>query len=238
MKRGFYIQTLLFCLFAASIFSMPFIATEADESVPEETAAAVKQAIAEYVEKDSTLKGSFLLYDALFGKVQNLKFDHVHEGVHKTAAGTYFACVDFTNAQQQTLDVDVYVKPEKDDFDIAQVLIHKVDGTDRLQDAGATPEVEAAPIRQAIEDYIKKDTSLKGGFLIYDPLDKHPRHLSFQAVHQGVHKTQAGTYYACVDFLSPENQTLDLDFYLQAGKTGWNVTSILLHQVDGVDRLK
>lgn len=103
----------------------------AGEKVTGGEAETVRSTIESYVKRDSNLKGGFLIYDEKENKVLNLTYDHVHKGVEKTEGGEYFACVDFVDSDKNTYDLDVYVKQDVEEWDISEILIHKVNGKDR-----------------------------------------------------------------------------------------------------------
>jgi hypothetical protein len=105
----------------------------AGEKVTGEEAEKVRSTIETYVKQDSDLKGGFLIYDEKENKVLNLTYDHVHKGVEKTESGEYFACVDFVDSDKNTYDLDVYVEKDGGEWDISDIVIHKVNGKDRLK---------------------------------------------------------------------------------------------------------
>lgn len=105
---------------------------QAGEKVTGEKAEKVRNFIESYVKQDSDLKGGFLIYDEKGNKVLNLKYDHVHQGVEKTKDGEYFACVDFVDSNKNTYDIDFYADKEGEEWDISDIVIHKVNGKDRL----------------------------------------------------------------------------------------------------------
>ena len=105
----------------------------AEEKVTGEEAGKVRSSIESYVKQDSILKGGFLIYDEKGNKVLNLKYDYVHKGVEKTESGEYFACVDFVDGDKNTYDIDVYVGKKGEEWDITKLVIHKVNGKDRLK---------------------------------------------------------------------------------------------------------
>lgn len=96
------------------------------------------------------------------------------------------------------------------------------------------PEV-AAKVRTAVEDYVKQEANLKGGFFLRDSTTGQVRDLRFDYVHSGVGLTPENQYQACVDFLDPNQKRLDVDFYLSPTPSGdFQVSKIKMHKVDGV----
>lgn len=97
---------------------------------------------------------------------------------------------------------------------------------------------QSGAVKQAIKEYVEQDTALKGAFLIKDPKSSAVRELDFDHIHDSVHETQPGAYYACVDFKEGE-KILDLDFYLKETSAGrFEVSDIVIHKVDGKDVTK
>jgi hypothetical protein len=105
----------------------------AGEKASGEEAEKVRSTIESYVKQDSALKGGFLIYDEKENKVLNLTYDHVHKGVEKTESGEYFACVDFVDSDKNTYDLDIYVEKDGEEWDISDIVIHKVNDEDRLK---------------------------------------------------------------------------------------------------------
>lgn len=97
---------------------------------------------------------------------------------------------------------------------------------------------ETEKIRQAIADYIQRDTKLKGGFFLYDPERKGAVELKFDHVHQGVTRTAAGHYFACVDMRSVRGPLYDLDVYMEQTDEGVKPVKLVIHKVDGKKREK
>ncbi len=106
------------------------------------------------------------------------------------------------------------------------------------------PEEEAAmtakrdaEVRAALEDYIKKDVALKGGFFIRDAEKDTVQSLAFDNVHMGVHGMPDGSFFACADFMDVAGKVFDLDVYAKPGpEEGWEIVKILIHKEDGIVR--
>ena len=96
------------------------------------------------------------------------------------------------------------------------------------------PEV-AAQVRGAVEDYVKKESELKGGFFLRGLSRGEIRDLRFDYVHSGVEPLPGNQYRVCVDFLDQSKKRLDVDFYLGPTPSGeFQVSKIKVHRVDGV----
>lgn len=93
-----------------------------------EKKATVKKGITAYIQRDQAIKGAFLIKDNHSNAVRDLKFDHVHDGVHPVEGGQYYACVDFKEGEK-VLDLDFYLKPTSSgDLEVSNIVIHKIDG--------------------------------------------------------------------------------------------------------------
>lgn len=112
----------------ALLVSLGALAFAEDVSAAKSTAA--KKAIKEYVQQDQALKGAFLIRDSRTSTVRELTFDYVHDTVHETEDGRYFACVDFKQGEK-VLDLDFYLEETPGGhFQISDIVIHKIDGKD------------------------------------------------------------------------------------------------------------
>ena len=103
----------------------------AGEKVTDSEAESARRAIADYIQRDTKLKGGFFLYDPVLKQVVRLKFDHVHEGVTRAAGGHYVACVDMRSVRRSLCDVDVYLEQTDQGLKPAKLVIHRVDGKER-----------------------------------------------------------------------------------------------------------
>lgn len=86
-------------------------------------------------------------------------------------------------------------------------------------------------IKASIQRYIEQDRALKGAFLLKDPRSDQPLVLSFDHVHEAVHKSEEGVYSACVDFKDAAGKVYDVDVYVKS--TQANPERLVLHKVDG-----
>ena len=89
----------------------------------------------------------------------------------------------------------------------------------------------------AIQEYVRKDEQLKGGFFLLDPQKDTVRNLKLEQVHTEVDRMSANRYVSCVNFVDQNNNKLDVDFYLTPGAgNGLEVAKIKIHKVNGVKR--
>jgi hypothetical protein len=93
-------------------------------------------------------------------------------------------------------------------------------------------------LAKAIEDYVKKDTKLKGGyFLVYDKAAKRPLVLTLVRVHkERLAAVGKGVYFACADFKTPDGVLYDLDFFMKETPQGLQTTEIHIHKERGQPR--
>lgn len=105
-------------------------------------------------------------------------------------------------------------------------------------DEAVTGEM-AVETKNAIDEYVKQDSNLKGSFFIYDEITKQVLDLKYDHTHKTVKKTDSGKYLACVDFVDDSKTIYDLDFYLDKTHAGnWEVYEIAIHKVNGQSRLQ
>ena len=117
----------------AFLLALVVVMSHAGEKVTGQEAEKVRSFIESYVKQDSNLKGGFLIYDQKENKVLNLKYDKVHKEVDKNESGQYFACVDFVDSNKNTYDIDFYASKNGEKWDISKIVMHKVNGEDRLK---------------------------------------------------------------------------------------------------------
>lgn len=98
-------------------------------------------------------------------------------------------------------------------------------------------KLDPTAVKQTIQTYIEENTGPEGTFAIKDPVEDRTRQLAFDYVHDSVHETDDGRYYACVDFTEAPEDTLDLDFYVSVDASGApKVSEVVIHKVNGVSR--
>lgn len=99
------------------------------------TVDQMAQAITDYVDADSKLKGGFFfVYDATAKKPLQLTLDKVHkEKLSQVGENLYFACSDFKEAGGKTYDLDFFMKSVDGKLTVSEVMIHKEEGKPRYQ---------------------------------------------------------------------------------------------------------
>ncbi len=134
MKRRF---SLFLNLLGAALFVLsPTLAQEHPEhptkkAEKEYSTADLEKAIKAEVAKKSE-EGAFKLYDPELKKTWSLKLDKVHtDRLSKLSADTYFACVDMTDADGKTIDVDFFLKSKDGKLEMSDTTVHKIEGKPR-----------------------------------------------------------------------------------------------------------
>jgi len=97
-------------------------------------------------------------------------------------------------------------------------------------------EKQKKEIKAAIEQYIKNDQNLKGGFFVKDAKEGKVLDLSFEELHRGVGQGEDGTSVVCADFKDEKGKLYDLDVYVKKAGAAWSVEKVVIHKVDGEAR--
>ena len=107
-------------------------AAQVEETKPM-TLDELADAITEYIEEDSKLKGgTFLVYDAEEKKPLMLQLVKVHkERLASLGGGVYFACTDMKSSAGVVYDLDFFMQRSGDEIETTEVSIHKKAGKPR-----------------------------------------------------------------------------------------------------------
>ncbi len=99
----------------------------------EVTRETLADAIIEYVNNESDLKGGFfLVYDKEQGEALALKLDKVHkERLATLGHGVYFACADFNATDGNVYDLDIFMKDSEHGLEVSDISVHKKNGKAR-----------------------------------------------------------------------------------------------------------
>ena len=112
----------------AALMTVPAWAAD-DPSIKGELRKEIKEAMDRHVEA-TTVKGHYVIYDAVAGELKKLKFAELHAGVVKK--GDFFvSCADFTDGEGRTYDLDFLVGKKGEKLRVFQALVHKIDGDKR-----------------------------------------------------------------------------------------------------------
>ena len=103
------------------------------ESTKEMTLDALADAITDYIEHDSKLKGGFfLVYDTQEKKPLQLELVKVHkERLSSLGNGVYFACTDMKASHAVVYDLDFFMKQTGDGLETTEITVHKKAGKPR-----------------------------------------------------------------------------------------------------------
>ena len=80
--------------------------------------------------KDNMIDDTYILYDAVDGRLLNLKLDKLHDGIVKKKE-FYVSCADFYDRDGKIIDVDFLVIKDGDQIKTIQAVVHSVDGRKR-----------------------------------------------------------------------------------------------------------
>ncbi|HHT9117276.1 MAG TPA: hypothetical protein ACFYD1_01480 [Candidatus Hypogeohydataceae bacterium YC38] len=97
------------------------------------TKETLAEAITDYVQKDTALKGGvFLVYDQVDEKPLVLSLVKVHKDrLSAVGKGVYFACADFTTPEGVLYDLDFFMKETDRKLEVTEITVHKVTGKPR-----------------------------------------------------------------------------------------------------------
>lgn len=128
----------------AALFLAMVLAAHGQEKQKVEDPATKKKvqaAVEQYIKEEARLKGGLFLRDTAKSEIRDLKFDYVHQGLEKTAAGEYAVCVDFLDPAKNRLDVDVWLKPAASgDLQVSKIRVHKINGAERKPEDTGSPK--------------------------------------------------------------------------------------------------
>ncbi len=97
-----------------------------------DTNTQIQAAMVDFI-KNRTTDGVYHYYDPVESRMLHLKYDYLHAGVKRTG-DFYVSCADFMDQDKRTLDVDIFVIDDGEEFRVTQALLHKVDGAKRDYD--------------------------------------------------------------------------------------------------------
>ena len=76
------------------------------------------------------INDTYYIYDAVGGKLLELKFAKLHEGVVKKG-DFYVSCADFVDKNGTKVDLDFLVIKDGDNLQTIQAVVHSLDGKKR-----------------------------------------------------------------------------------------------------------
>ena len=211
-----------------------FVLILAVAATPRVAAAHAPHDIEAYIVRHSQ-QGVFSIYDAREKKALALKYDKVHQGGHATESGEQFYCADLTGLDGRSYDLDFYIESKDGKNSVVEIIVHKVDGKDRIRPAEGAKgidEAEAAKVRAAIEK------SWDGTREMWDARTRRKRTFTFDNVHATVKELPDGSFFACVDAHDQAGVLYDLDTYVRPKDGSFEVLETLIHKRDGKERLR
>lgn len=99
----------------------------------EVTVKTIASAIESHVDtKSKKDNGYFIVEDKVANKNLHLKLDRIHmERLSALKGDNYFACVDFTNKDGKSYDIDFFLKDNGDALKVTETIVHKKEGKAR-----------------------------------------------------------------------------------------------------------
>jgi hypothetical protein len=118
--------TVFFYLFIAAT-TVAFAAD--DPSIKDPMRTNIKASMMSFIES-TMINNTYYLYDAVGGKILELKFAKLHEGVVKKG-DFYVSCADFVDKKGTKVDLDFLVIKDGDNLQTIQAVVHSLDGKKR-----------------------------------------------------------------------------------------------------------
>ena len=118
----------------ATIFGLSILATTAvtaadDPSIKGVLREDIKASMMSFI--DSTMiSDTYYIYDAVGGRLLELKFAKLHEGIVKKG-DFYVSCADFIDKNGTKVDLDFLVIKDGDNLKTIQAVVHSLDGKKR-----------------------------------------------------------------------------------------------------------
>jgi len=125
-------KTLIWTL--AAFFSLSIAATTVafaadDPSIKDPLRTNIKASMMSFIES-KMINDTYYIYDAVGGKLLELKFAKLHEGVVKKG-DFYVSCADFVNKNGTKVDLDFLVIKDGHNLQTIQAVVHSLDGKKR-----------------------------------------------------------------------------------------------------------
>ncbi len=130
MKKSIKINQVMVTVISLSIMLTSPIAFAADDpSIKGAIRDKIKTSMMAYIET-RMVNDTFFIFDAPEGRMLNLKFDKLHEGIVKKG-NFYVSCADFFDKNGKKIDLDFLVVKDGDQLKTIQAVVHAVDGNKR-----------------------------------------------------------------------------------------------------------
>jgi hypothetical protein len=104
--------------------------------------------------------------------------------------------------------------------------------------AGPQEELSLDEVARTIEEHIRSDAALKGGYYtFYDRATGKPLALALERVHRDkLSMVSEDTCFACADFRSTEGKLYDLDMFARRTAEGLTVVEVDVHKEEDKPR--
>jgi hypothetical protein len=132
MKNSAYFKTITFplvVLFALSVILSSAAFAGNDLTIKGALRDNIKASMMMFIEK-KMVDDTFIIYDAVEGRLMKLKYDKLHDGIIKKGE-YYVSCADFFDENGKKVDLDFLVIQDGDNLHTLQAVVHSVDGKKR-----------------------------------------------------------------------------------------------------------
>ena len=131
MKASIH-KTLVWTL--AAIFTLSIAAAAValaadDPSIKGALRTNIKASMMSFI-KSNMINDTYFIYDSVGGKLLELKFDKLHDGVVKKG-DFYVSCADFVDKNGTKVDLDFLVIKDGAELKTIQAVVHSLDGKKR-----------------------------------------------------------------------------------------------------------
>ena len=116
-------------IFGLSILTITTVTAADDPSIKGELREDIKASMMSFIDSNM-INDKYYIYDAVGGKLLDLKFAKLHEGVVKKG-DFYVSCADFIDNNGTKVDIDFLVIKDGDTLKTIQAVVHSLDGEKR-----------------------------------------------------------------------------------------------------------
>jgi len=120
--------TNLGLLLASLTFSAAALSAN-DASIKGDLRMNIQQSMTDFIEHQ-TINEHLYVYDAVKGKLLQLKLEELHSGIVKKG-DFYVSCADFIDQNGNKVDIDFMVRKANNSLITTQALVHSIDGIKR-----------------------------------------------------------------------------------------------------------
>ena len=113
-------RVFVFLVTTALVWS--FVSSPAPAEV-ENTPSDLRRSIQDYMWSKIKDKEHCAMRDLRSELVRKLEFLEIHKGVHRVKDRSYFACADFSDSQNNTFDLDFFVRKGEDILEVDEVVL-------------------------------------------------------------------------------------------------------------------